>query len=66
MSISQETPRIDGEHQKLDRTARIFPKSTGGKHKALGPNLALHRVLSGQISCFYSAAMWSSLPLVKE
>ena len=41
-------------------------KITGGKHKARGPNPALHLVLSGPAPCFYLAAAPSSLPLVKE
>ena len=40
--------------------------STGGKHKACGPNPALHLVLSSPAPCFYPAAVPSSLPLVKE
>ena len=41
-------------------------QGTGGKHKACGPNPALHLVLSGPSPCFYPAATLSSLPLVKE
>ena len=43
-----------------------FLQSTGGKHKAHGPNLALHLVLSSPAPCFYPVAAPSSLPLVKE
>ena len=44
----------------------LGPLSTGGKHKARGPNPALHLVLSGPAPCFYLAAAPSFLPLVKE
>ena len=40
--------------------------SPGGRHKAQGPNLALHPVLSGLAPGFYPVAAPSSLPLVKE
>ena len=40
--------------------------STGGKHKACGPNPALHLLLSGPAPCFYPVAALSSLPLVRE
>ena len=40
--------------------------STGGKHKARGPNPALHLVLSYLAPCFYPAAAQSPLLLVKE
>ena len=40
--------------------------TTGGKHKARGPNPALYLVLSGPAPCFYPAVELSSLPLVKE
>ena len=41
-------------------------KATGSKHKARGPNPALHLVSPGPTSCVYLAAAPSSLPLVKE
>ena len=40
--------------------------STGGKHRAQGPNVALHHVLSGPAPCFYLAAVPSSHLTVKE
>ena len=40
--------------------------STGGKHKARGPNPALHLVLSGPTPCFYPVAAPSSRLTVKE
>ena len=44
----------------------LGPLSTGGKHKARGPNPALHLVLSGPAPCFYPAAASSSRLTVKE
>ena len=38
----------------------------GGKHKARGPNPALHLVLSGPTPCFYPVAVPSSHLTVKE
>ena len=40
--------------------------TTGGKHKALGPNPALYIVLFGPAPRFYGAAAPSSLILIKE
>ena len=45
---------------------RFLVYTTGDKHKACGPNPALHLVLSGPAPCFYPVAVPSSLPLVKE
>ena len=47
------------------RPPRFF-QFTGGKHKACGPNLALHLVLSGLAPCFYPATALSSHLTVKE
>ena len=41
-------------------------EGTGSKHKAHGPNPALHLVLSGPAPCFYPAAVPSSRLTVKE
>ena len=45
-------------HFKTNYTATFW--DTGGKHRARWPNPALHLVLSGQVSCFYPAAVLSS------
>ena len=39
---------------------------TSGKHKAQGPILALHLVLSSLAPCFYLAAALSSLPQLRS
>ena len=45
---------------------QLSPYPTGGKHKARGPNLALHLVLSSLAPCFYPLAVLSSYLTVKE
>ena len=48
---------------------RLFlnnPYSTDGKHKACGPNPALHLVLSSPAPCFYLVAALSSRLTIKE
>ena len=40
--------------------------TTGCKHKACGPNMALHLVVSGPAPCFYPVAAPSSRLIVKE
>ena len=52
------------DHDRVNKKCLVY--STGGKHKACRPNLALHLVLSGLAPCFYPAATLSSHLTVKE
>ena len=54
----------DGHHFCNKAFKKLY--GTGGKHKARGPNLVLHLVLSSPAPCFYRVAAPSYHFTVKE